>query len=176
MILRNFVGTNKALDNTVKSIKMKIQDEQTKAKVRFFRALLNTGFEDITKMRYSEKKYTERELSDYTVIMKRAFKKGTYIIDCDYGDVFIEIGERPDKKSYSSISDKLIALLIYLGGLKNKSSRYKFGCYRTKDINEVYDAVMTSYPYYKMTKVSKNAIEHARTQLPKILEEIKTIN
>ena len=69
----------------------------------------------------------------------------------------------------------MIALVIFLGGLKTENSRYKFGRYKTEDKNDVYDAVMTSYPYYKMFKARKNAIEEARTQLPKILEEVRSL-
>lgn len=107
--------------------------------------------------------------------MKQAFKKSTYSINCDYGGAFIKVRESSEYKSFENISDKLIALVIYLGSLKTKNSRYKFGRYKTKDTNDVYDAVMTSYPYDNMFKARKKAIEEARTQLPKILEEVRSL-
>lgn len=149
---------------------MNKEDEETKKKVHFFRALLNAGFKDITNDIYPEKNYSEKELSCYTNIMKRAFKKGTYSINCDYGGAFIKVRESSEYKSFENISDKLIALVIYLGSLKTKNSRYK-----TKDTNDVYDAVMTSYPYDNMFKARKKAIEEARIQLPKILEEVRSL-
>lgn len=54
---------------------MNKENEETKKKVHFFRALLNAGFKDITNDIYPEKHYSEKELSCYTNIMKRAFKK-----------------------------------------------------------------------------------------------------
>ena len=74
----------------------------------------------------------------------------------------------------------MIALVIFLGGLKTENSRYKFGRYKfgrykTQDTNDVYDAVMTSYPYDNMFKARKKAIEEARIQLPKILEEVRSL-
>ena len=154
---------------------MNKEDEETKKKVHFFRALLNAGFKDITNDIYPEKNYSEKELSCYTNIMKRAFKKGTYSINCDYGGAFIKVRESSEYKSFENISDKLIALVIYLGSLKTKNSRYKFGRYKTKDTNDVYDAVMTSYPYDNMFNARKKAIEEARIQLPKILEEVRSL-
>ena len=156
------------------------KEEETKKKVHFFRALLNAGFKDITNDIYPEKNYSEKELSCYTNIMKRAFKKGTYSINCDYGGAFIKVGESSEFKSFEDISDKLIALVIFLGGLKTENSRYKFGRYKfgrykTQDTNDVYDAVMTSYPYDIMFKARKKAIEEARIQLPKILEEVRSL-
>ena len=60
----------------VKSDSMNKEDEETKKrKFIFFRALLNAGFKDITNDIYPEKNYSEKELSCYTNIMKRAFKK-----------------------------------------------------------------------------------------------------
>jgi hypothetical protein len=106
---------------------MNKENEETKKKVHFFRALLNAGFKDITNDIYPEKHYSEKELSCYTNIMKRAFKKGTYSINCDYGGAFIKVRESSEFKSFEDISDKLIALVIYLGSLKTKNSRYKFG-------------------------------------------------
>ena len=52
--------------------------------------------------------------------MKRAFKKSTYSINCDYGGAFIKVRESSEYKSFENISDKLIALVIYLGSLKTK--------------------------------------------------------
>lgn len=152
------------------------EDEQTRKKVRFFQALLNAGFNDTTTKWYPEKKYSEDTLSCYANMMKRAFEKGTYFVNCDYGDVYINIGERSEKMAYEAISDKLIALVIFLGSLKSENSRYKFGRYKFNDFNEVYDIVMTTYPYDKMNKARKEAIEYARTQLPKILEEVRSIS
>ena len=79
---------------------------------------------------------------------------------------------------FERISDKLIALTIYLSTLKSKSSRTKFEVYRNsvKDLNDIYDAVMTSYPYRRMSKVQKDSIEDARTQLPKLLEFVKSFS
>ena len=77
---------------------MNKEDEETKKKVHFFRALLNAGFKDITNDIYPEKHYSEKELSCYTNIMKRAFKKGTYSINCDYGGAFIKVGESSECK------------------------------------------------------------------------------
>lgn len=113
-------------------------------------------------------------LADYDILMKRAFKKGTYIINCDYADAYISIGEFSHKLGYSQLTDKLIALVIFLAGLKNENSRYKFGRYITvdKDMVDVYDEVMTSYPYRNLTKRCKQSIEDARIQLPRILESI----
>lgn len=87
--------------------------------------------------------------------MKRAFKKGTYFINCDYGGASIKVGESSEFKSFEDISDKLLALVIFLGGLKTENSRYKFGRYKTEDKNDVYDAIMTSYPYDSMFKARK---------------------
>ena len=47
-------------------------------------------------------------LADYDILMKRAFKKGTYIINCDYADAYINIGEFSHKLGYSQLTDKLI--------------------------------------------------------------------
>lgn len=152
------------------------EDEQTRKKVRFFQALLNAGFNDTTTKWYPEQKYSKDTLSCYANMMKHAFEKGTYFVNCDYGEVNVRIGERSKKIAYESISDKLVALVIFLGSLKSKSSRYKFGRYKFNDFNEVYDIVMTSYPYDKMSKTRKEAIEYARTQLPKILEEVRCIS
>ena len=112
--------------------------------------------------------------------MKRAFKKGTYFINCDYGGASIKVGESSEFKSFEDISDKLIALVIFLGGLKTENSRYKFGRYKfgrykTQDTNDFYDPVMTSYPDDIMFKARKKAIEEARIQLPKILEEVRSL-
>lgn len=99
--------------------------------------------------------------------MKRAFKKGTYSINCDYGGAFIKVRESSEYKSFENISDKLIALVIYLGSLKTKNSRYKFGRYKTKDTNDVYDAVMTSYPYDNMFKARKKLSRKHAFNFPK---------
>lgn len=153
---------------------MDTTNELIKTRVRFFRILLNAGFEDITREFHSDYRYSEEMLAEYNIIMKRAFKKGTYIINCDYDAVNISIGEFRHKLGYSQLTDKLIALVIFLAGLKNENSRYKFGRYITvdKDMVDVYDEVMTSYPYRNPTKRCKQSIEEARNQLPRILESI----
>lgn len=81
------------------------------------------------------------------------------------------------KMGFEHISDKLIALVIDLAGLKNNNSRYKFGYYVTsvKNYNDVYDAIMVSYPYPNPPTACKMSIADVRTQLPKILEKIKSI-
>ena len=109
--------------------------------------------------------------------MKRAFKKGNYLINCDYGCAGIKVGDSCEKMGFEHISDKLIALVIYLAGLKNNNSRYKFGYYVTsvKNLNDVYDAIMVSYPYPNPPTACKMSIAEARTQLPIILEKIKSI-
>lgn len=71
------------------------------------------------------------ELADYAQLMKRAFKKGNYLINCDYGCAGIKVGDSCEKMGFEHISDKRIALVIYLAGLKNNNSRYKFGYYVT---------------------------------------------
>lgn len=48
------------------------------------------------------------------------FQKSTYSINCDYGGAFIKVRESSEYKSFENISDKLIALVIYLGSLKTK--------------------------------------------------------
>lgn len=148
------------------------------AKERFFKILLNAGFKDITNKLYSDYGYSESDLADYSKVMKRALQKGKYLINCDYGVARISFDYSDPDVPFEKISDKLIALAIYLSTLKSKNSRYKFEIYRNsvKDINDVYDAVMTSYPYRKMSKAQKDAIEDARTQLPKILEFVKSFN
>ena len=57
---------------------------EVKAKERFFRILLSAGFTDITKNFYKEKGYSEEVLANYSELIKRAFQKGKYIINCDY--------------------------------------------------------------------------------------------
>lgn len=148
------------------------------AKERFFRILLKAGFKDITNKLYSDYGYSESDLADYSKVMKRALQNGKYLINCDYGVARISFDYSDPSVPFERISDKLIALAIYLSTLKSKNSRYKFENYRNsvKDINDVYDAVMTSYPYRKMSKAQKDAIEDARTQLPKILEFVKSFN
>lgn len=148
--------------------------ELKRERVRFFRILLNAGFEDITREFHSDYGFSEEMLADYDILMKRAFKKGTYIINCDYADAYISIGEFRHKLGYSQLTDKLIALVLYLAGLYNENSRYKFGRYITgnKDMVDVYDEVMTSYPYNRPSKKCKQSIDDARNQLPRILESI----
>lgn len=102
------------------------QSKQTKMQVRFFRILLDAGFTDITQQLYKDYCYSENELADYSLMMKRAFKKGNYLINCDYGCAGIKIGDSCKKIGFEHISDKLIALAIYLSGLKNANSRYKY--------------------------------------------------
>lgn len=149
---------------------------EVKTKERFFRILLNAGFKDITNKLYYDYGYSESELTDYSEVMKRALQKGKYLINCDYGGARILFDTRDEYIGFKLISDKLIALTIYLSALKSKSGRTKFEVYRNsvKDLNEVYDAVMTSYPYRRMSKAQKDAIEDARTQLPKILEFVES--
>lgn len=151
--------------------------KQTKMQVRFFRILLAAGFTDITQQLYADYRYSEMELADYAKMMKRAFKKGNYIINCDYGCAGIEVGDSCEKMGFEHISDKLISLVIYLAGLKNNNSRYKFGYYAhsMKDLNDVYDAIQMSYPYPNPSRACKMSIADARTQLPKNLEKIKSI-
>lgn len=141
-------------------------------KERFFRILTEFGFSENTNEYYSEYGYTPEQLSDYSEMIKRAFKMGTYTINCDYGVAWISIGEHKKPISFEKISDKLIALVIYLATLKTKNSRYMFGRYLDKvmGFNEIYDAIMTSYPYSNMNNHRKMSIEDARTKLPKILE------
>lgn len=140
--------------------------------------MLNAGFEDITREFHSDYGFSEEMLADYDILMKRAFKKGTYIINCDYADAYIRIGEFSHKLGYSQLTDKLIALVIFLAGLYNENSRYKFGRYITgnKDMVDIYDEVMTSYPYNSPSKRCKQSIEDARNQLPRILESIMQID
>lgn len=151
--------------------------KQTKMQVRFFRILLASGFTDVTQQLYADYRYSEMELADYAQLMKRAFKKGNYLINCDYGCAGIKVGNSCGKMGFEYISDKLIALVIYLAGLKNNNSRYKFGYYVTsvKNLNDVYDAIMVSYPYPNPPTACKMSIAEARTQLLKILEKIKCI-
>lgn len=134
--------------------------------------MLNAGFTDITHQYHSEYGYSENELDDYKSTIKRAFEKGNYIINCDYGEAWIRIGEHDTKIGFDHISDKLITLVIYLASLKNKNSRHKFGyyAYKVSNINEVYDAIMISYP--NPNKICKQSIDDARSKLPKILEEV----
>ena len=174
MVSINGVAFHEKIANKLILIIMDTTNELIKTRVRFFRILLNAGFEDITREFHSDYGFSEEMLADYDILMKRAFKKGTYIINCDYGDAYISIGEFRHKLGYSKLTDKLIALVIYLAGLKNENSRYKFGRYITvdKDMVDVYDEVMTSYPYNNPPKRCKQSIEDARNQLPKILENI----
>ncbi len=151
---------------------------EVKAKERFFRILLSAGFTDITKNFYKEKGYSEEVLVNYSELIKRAFQKGKYIINCDYGVARILFDYSSVPIGFERISDKLIALTIYLSTFKSKSSRTKFEVYRNsvKDLNDIYDAVMTSYPYRRMSKVQKDSIEDARTQLPKLLEFVESFS
>lgn len=153
---------------------MSRQDKTTEMKVKFFQALLNAGFTDITRKFHSDYDYSEEELDDYESIIKRAFIKGTYTINCDYGEAWIKVGEHNTKIGFDHISDKLITLVIYLASLKNESSRHKFGyyVYKVADINDVYDSIMNSYPYTNSNKTCKHSIEEARSELPKILQEV----
>ena len=89
---------------------MDTTNEFIKTRVRFFRILLNAGFEDITREFHSDYRYSEEMLANYDILMKRAFKKGTYIINCDYDAANISIGEFRHKLGYSQLTDKLIAL------------------------------------------------------------------
>lgn len=149
---------------------------EAKAKERFFRILLSAGFKDITNKQYYDYGYSESELADYSKVMKRALQNGKYVLDCDYGVARILFDYSSAPIGFEIISDKMIALTIYLSTLKSKSSRTKFEVYRNsvKDLNDIYDAVMTSYPYRRMSKAQKDAIEDARTQLPKLLEFVKS--
>lgn len=148
----------------------------TKMQVRFFKILLKSGFTEVTLKIHPEYKYSEAELADYALMMKRAFKKGTYFINCDYGSAGIQVGDYHKKIGFDNISDKLIALVIYHSRLKSANSRYKFGyyAYKVSDLNDVYDAIMTSYPYHNPSKACKQSIEDARIQLPIILEQISS--
>lgn len=154
------------------------QNKLTKMKVMFFQILLNAGFTDITHQHHSEYGYSKKELDDYKSTIKRAFKKGNYTINCDYGETWIKVGEHNTKIGFDHISNKLIALIIYLAGLKNENSRYKFGyyAYKVADINDVYDSIMISYPYANPNKMCKQSIEEARSKLPKILEEVMSLS
>ena len=174
MVSINGMAFHEKIANKLILIIMDTTNELIKTRVRFFRILLNAGFEDITREFHSDCRYSEEMLAKYNILMKRAFKKGTYIISCDYADAYISIGEFRHKLGYSKLTDKLIALVIYLAGLYNENSRYKFGRYITvdKDMVDVYDEVMTSYPYRNPTKRCKQSIEDARIQLPRILESI----
>ena len=98
------------------------------------------------------------------------------MINCDYEYTWISIGAYRPKIFYSKLNDKLIALAIYLASLKSGNSRYKFGKYLDKgfDNTEVYDAIMTSYPYSQMNKDRKEAIKRARLKLPQILAKVKS--
>ncbi len=153
------------MDRQIKPINMK---------VRFFQTLLNAGFVDNTYQFYSDCGYSEKEIADYKSMIKRAFQKGNYTVNCDYCEAWIKVGEHKSKIGFENISDKLIALVIYLASLKNANSRYKFGyyAYKVSDINDVFDAIMTSYPYANPNKVCKQSIEDARSKLQKILEEV----
>lgn len=62
-------------------------------KERFFKILVLFGFTDVTGMIYPDYGYTADALADYSSDIKRAFKKGTYFITCDYGYTWISIGE-----------------------------------------------------------------------------------
>lgn len=71
------------------------------------------------------------------------------------------------KIGFDQISDKLIAFTFYLSASKSANSRYKFGyyAYKVSDLNDVYDAIMTSYPYHntyrqETTYESCNSIEN----------------
>ena len=90
--------------------------------------------------------------------------------------MWISIGEYIPNIFYSKLNDKLIALAIYLASLKSENSRYIFGKYLDKvfDNTEVYDAIMTSYPYSQMNKDRKEAIERARLELPQILDKVES--
>ena len=63
---------------------MRIHSKLTKKQVRFFKILLKAEFTEVSLQIHPEYKYSEAELADYTLMMKRAFKKGTYFINCDY--------------------------------------------------------------------------------------------
>lgn len=129
------------------------------SKEKFFKILVSFGFTDVTSMIHPEYGYTDDALADYSSDIKRAFKKGTYMINCDYEYTWISIGEYRPSIFYSELNDKLIALAIYLASLKSENSRYKFGKYLDKgfDNTEVYDAIMTSYPYSQMNKDRKKS-------------------
>ena len=143
---------------------------------RFFKILVSFGFTDVTKEIHPEYKYTDDALADYSSDIKRAFKNGTYMINCDYGYTWISIGESRPSIYYERLNDKMIALAIYLASLKSDNSRYAFGRYLDKgvDYTEVYDAIMTSYPYSQMNKDRKEAIERARYELPQILDKVES--
>lgn len=155
---------------------MGLKSKELIIKERFFKILVSFGFTDVTKEIHPEYGYTDDALADYSSDIKRAFKKGTYMINCDYDYAWISIGESRPNIFYDKLNDKLIALAIYLGNLKSENSRYKFGKYLDKglDYTEVYDAIMTSYPYPQMNKDRKKAIENARLELPQILEKVET--
>lgn len=144
-------------------------------KERFFKILVLFGFTDVTNVIHPEYGYTTDALADYSSDIKRAFKKGTYMINCDYEYTWISIGKYRPSIFYSELNDKLIALAIYLASLKSENSRYKFGKYLDKgfDNTEVYDAIMTSYPYSQMNKDRKEAIERVRLELPQILGKVE---
>ena len=50
-----------------------------------------------------EYKYSEAELAEYTLTMKRAFKNGTYFINCDYGSAGVQVGDYHKKIGYDAI-------------------------------------------------------------------------
>ena len=50
-----------------------------------------------------EYKYSEAELAEYTLMMKRAFKNGTYFINCDYGSAGVQVGDYHKKIGYDAI-------------------------------------------------------------------------
>ena len=144
---------------------------------RFIRILMSAGFQDITLKYYSDKHYdrfyTAEQLADYSLDIKRAFKKGNYVIDFDYVNVWLEIGEHNFCIHYSEISDKLIAVVLMLSGLKGKAPRYKFGRYSVEP-NELYDAILNSYPYSCMNQQRKRAIEEARIEIKKCLALVES--
>lgn len=78
-------------------------------KERFFKILVLFGFTDVTSMIHPEYGYTTDALADYSSDIKRAFKKGTYMINCDYEYTWISIGEYRPSIFYSELNDKLIA-------------------------------------------------------------------
>lgn len=75
MVSINGVAFHEKIANKLILIIMDTTNELIKTRVRFFRILLNAGFEDITREFHSDYRFSEEMLADYNILMKRAFKR-----------------------------------------------------------------------------------------------------
>lgn len=133
-------------------------------RIRLINLLLQQGFKETTQQRYPGR-YTDDVLKKYTESQHRIFRKKDTIIDFNYHEIIVSIGQ----KNYCSktLSSNIVAAILMLSELRGAPQRYIF---REIPIELLYEKIINFDFSYK--SYQKNRLQNLRERLIQIYENI----